>query len=365
MSERSAQTITRERKGLKVKTRKSSSTSEPLTAIFQDLSEHARDYFGQEGPLEFQILEHQQKRLSEIWRCAVSHNGWHTHIFIKMHKNPDHRDDRVLQFCATEFDILKELYAAFAPYEQFGVVRPVAFYPREMITITEEKAGDNLYNLLQKQSHRLARHKSFRELERYCYLCGKWLRVFQKITSTGKTRHLEELGILANADERFRRWQALHLNQSLMRRVKADLQERIRRLTDRKVPISGQHGDFIPFNIIVNPNEVTLLDFPYYCEGTVYHDLARFCTVLITMAKKPQYSRRRMQRLVKNTLSGFAEYADFDPDIFGVYLRYNMIDWVLWDEWLNRGDRKNRFWRRRVKSFYENCFRNFDHYAIA
>ena len=340
------------------------SLTEPLIGVFEDLSKHSLNYFGQQGPLQFQILEFKQKRLSDIWRCAVSSNGWQTRIYIKLHKNPDHQKDRVLQFCATEFEVLKKLHKAFADYEGFGVVRPVAFYPREMITITEEKTGANLYDILQKQGHRLASRKRFQQLEKYCYRCGQWLHLFQALTQTGKTVALRDMQILQNALERFQRWENLNLKKSLLKRVQNDLQQRLNRLAQQPVLLSGQHGDFIPFNVIVNANEITLLDFPYYTVGTVYHDLARFCTVLITMAKKPLFSRRRMLRLVKAIIAGFAEKAKFDIDIFRIYLLYNMVDWVLWDEWLNNTETKNGFWQKKVQAFYENWFRNFDRYAI-
>ncbi|RMD99138.1 MAG: hypothetical protein D6814_06130 [Calditrichaeota bacterium] len=328
-----------------------------LNKVLDELARDPEKYFQFAGPVEFIPLRHLTKRLSEIWRYAVRGPNGAINIYIKIHKNPDHSLNEVREFSKTEYEVLQNLHQKFIPFKQYGVVKPIAFFPEYLVTITEEVEGDNLFVYLKKYAHFLGRREQFKLLKHYCYISGGWLRAFEKVTLTNQRRRLDQLGLLDEAKRNLRRWDRIGIDQNLKARVWAFIHQQIEKYGAEELQISGQHGDFIPFNVIAKPNRVTVLDFPYFDHGTVYHDLARFCTVLLTMSKNPFYPPARKKELVKSIIEGYAEEGDFNARVFRLFLVLNMVDWITWEEWFQSSLGLKRLFSGWVMKFYEKWFR--------
>ena len=287
-----------------------------LNSVLEDLRSDPERYFKFQSAPHFKLLERQKRRLSDIWKYLANSNGNNRYIYIKIHKNPEHKLERIREFCDNEFEILSKLDKAFDAHLNHSVVKVLGYFPEYLTIVTEEVKGENLFLLLKKRSHLLASREEFGKLSKYCYNCGEWLSIFQSLTKTNRKKKLSEFRLLEKTVEDLERLGALGLNLKNQDQTLRYMEERLKKLGDVIIEISGQHGDFIPFNALVKLNKTAFLDFPYFTEGSVYHDLARFCTVLVTMSKNPIYRLKDMDELMTSFLDGFQQNSKLVHDIF-------------------------------------------------
>ncbi len=329
-----------------------------LEFVLNELTENYSKYFEVDAKPTFSLLEHQSKRLSEILKYELCVNGnKQRNIYIKIQRNPDHKRERIEEFCIAEFETLRRLHTAFKKYPRFSVIKPIACFLEYWVTVTEEAQGENLFNILKSHGRIFSERARFEQLREYCHSCGEWLGIFHIVTAQNRTKNLAELGLWDGTIEDFQRWKLLGIDNKIQMEILAYLEQQLATLGSKEVSISGQHGDFIPFNIIVKPGEVFVLDFPYYTEGTTYNDLARFCAVLITMPKNWLYRYDDMEKLKRTFLEGYSKQnVDFSYDIFRLFFIRNMTNWLSWEKSLIANSLLQKLISKRVISFYLDWF---------
>jgi len=204
----------------------------------------------------------------------------------------------------------------------------------------------------------LQQKEEFEQLKRYCHSCGEWLQTFQNITDTHKTLKLREVGLIERITEDFRRWNLLSIKSKTQSRILNYLEEKIEEFGSEEIPIIGQHGDFIPFNVIAGNKQTIVLDFPYYRDGPVYEDLARFYAVLITMPKNIIYRYRDMKTLTEAFLEGYKrDKTGFSSEIFRLFLIKNMVNWLSWERSVITKGLVNGLISKRVIAYYMQWFK--------
>jgi hypothetical protein len=206
-----------------------------------------------------------------------------------------------------EFEILKQLHHRFQSIEGCAVPYPVAVFPQEETFIMEYVEG----NLLSKQLDD-ARYwglpSRFNELERSYFLLGKWLNHFQTVTGIEYGGYEIFSDLFARCDIRLQAiadCPALSCSKEFVSRTLRYLKEQSLAVSDNGIPISGRHGDFGDWNIMVNAGKVTVFDFLGYAKEPIAYDVLKVLTRLQALKLNPLYNPFRIDRLQAQFLKGY------------------------------------------------------------
>jgi colanic acid/amylovoran biosynthesis glycosyltransferase len=148
---------------------------------------------------------------------------------------------------------------------------------------------------------------------------GRWLRYMQDIAHFDSDgRHLltalvlnalEDLELVAAADRTVRRRREEIANR--LRSLEA-------RVSDRPMPVVGQHGDYWPGNIFIGGRKVQVIDFEGYREGLPLDDVAYFLLQLKAFYSYPILGRP-YDALARAFLDGAGVTAD-DRDALQLFV---------------------------------------------
>lgn len=205
-----------------------------------------------------------------------------------------------------EFNILNRLYDRYLEVAHCAVPRPVAMLPEIDSLIMEFVDGHLLENDL-RYVHYFADRSRFKALQGHFYHCGRWLRYFQKFTGYRCAGPEAVQHIYMHCQDRLRM-----IEESGDRRCPRDLRERVTELLDthiqtlstKEVLVTGRHGDFGPWNIIVDTSGVTVFDFYGFQYGPVPVDVLKMLVFIERLRHAIPNSPRRVESLRERFLAG-------------------------------------------------------------
>ena len=208
-----------------------------------------------------------------------------------------------------EYDILRKLHTGLETVEGCFVPRPLVVVPEIETYVMEYVEGDLFVDLL-KQVRYFAPRAGLRCLQRHFFLCGRWLKHFQSITGVsvantdvlqktieGCERLLKQIEQTANG----------HCPSCLRNRVMGDLEENMNRLSGDELLVAGRHGDFGPWNMIVNDRGITVIDFLGYDQDLVALDVLKILVCLDKETRSLTSSPKRVASLRTRFLEGYGE----------------------------------------------------------
>jgi len=85
------------------------------------------------------------------------------------------------------------------------------------------------------------------------------------------------------------------------------LHSQLSELSDEEISVAGRHGDFGPWNILVTPHEVTVLDFLGYQDDPLAIDILKMLVCLEDEKKCLTSSKWRIEALCKSFLEGYGQ----------------------------------------------------------
>lgn len=213
---------------------------------------------------------------------------------------------------AVEFDILQRLHTAFEGIENCFVPRPVLVIPERDTYVMDYVEGEVLSDLHRALRHFYARDKFLALSQQYIY-CGKWLRHFQKTTGIRRAGAEAFSKVIERCDHRLR-WieetGGTSCPAGFSSRIKRFLDEMLSRIEDNSVPVCGRHSDFGPWNMIAGSKGLTVIDFVGYAEDPLAVDPLQILIHLEDEEAGLTISRRRVQVLRENFLSGYGTGLD-------------------------------------------------------
>ncbi len=331
-----------------------------LNFVLKELQENYKKYFDFHEKPKIIPVKYLERTNSYVWKCDINCNDSKRGIYIKVYKKKRFTDEKILHFCNTEFKTLKSLYEAFKGYSTYSVVKPLAFFPEHLVVISEETGGELLSNYIKKDAHFLSGKQKFKRLKEYCFFSGEWLRIFHMLTSRNQKK-ISELDMLSYIIEDSPSWEKLGISPIVKNQIILYFEQKLSILGEEFVPMSVQHGDFMPFNILISPNKIVVFDFPYSKNDTVYYDVGRFCSTLLSYPKNPFYTFNSMKKLMYSFIDGYKNHEKtFSCEILKLYLIYNMINYLKWEKALSGNTLFQKFYSMRVIPFYlkwlqKNC----------
>ncbi len=216
-----------------------------------------------------------------------------------------------------EFGVLSNLWKAFERIQDLTVPKPILLLPEHEVYVMEYVEGDMLVNYFRSVRH-LQPRRSLHPLVRHYHQMGEWLRHFQSFTRSGyKGREglgevLERCSLVA---DRISKKKDGRIPPDFAPRILARLQQLGELITSDEVPCCGWHHDFGPWNMIVDKERLTVIDFLGYSIGPAAMDPIK---VLISLHDESVYltnSKNRILKLRENFLAGYAPVPDVPSEV--------------------------------------------------
>ena len=268
------------------------------------------------------LLEQEKKRLMDLEILNISHRPFSILAFLKVRTSIDSQKmvmkttvHHPVNIAVTkqenqsvvEYNILRYLYPRFEKIEKCSVPRPILILPEIETYLMGFVEGELLVDDF-RYSRYLSSRNGFQLLKEYYYHCGRWLKHFKEFTGIryGGAETLN--GVVERCNYRLELIEALsdpRCPKNLREKVMGYLYGQLSQLKGEKISVSGCHGDFGSWNILVGPAGVSVIDFLGYGEDPFPVDLLKMLMSFEDGKKYLIYNPRRIEGLRKSFLEGF------------------------------------------------------------
>jgi hypothetical protein len=252
------------------------------------------------------------RRLSDVAEITLAFPDTSLRLFVKAHRKPGSPVERVRAKAQLEFDMLRQLHERFSTTPGYDVVRPIAFFPGEMVVVTEAARGENLHGLIKRQARGWPPAGRIDALRARCRMAGVWLRHFQAFTRVERTASLPADGIMEQLHADLRACVAAGLRPAVAQRLAEFCADQLESDGARRFPVVGEHPDYTPDNVLCSSDSVTVLDFTSFRLGCASSDVARFLAALAFLGKNPLYRPATIRTLADAFLGGYG-WQDLGP----------------------------------------------------
>ena len=207
-----------------------------------------------------------------------------------------------------EFNILRDLYPHFVDIPSCSVPRPILVDSAIEAYVMEYVPGDLLVDLF-KFCRYFAPQSEMKKIIEVWRNCGQWLKKFQEFTGIYATDDQEFIdGVIARAQQRLSLINNLNdsrVPEDFMDVVSKSLYRQLERLGGQRILVSGRHGDFIPLNMIVNKEGITVIDFLGYRHEPIAVDVLKVLVCLYDEMRSVTASSHRVELLTEAFLDGY------------------------------------------------------------
>jgi Ser/Thr protein kinase RdoA (MazF antagonist) len=111
-------------------------------------------------------------------------------------------------------------------------------------------------------------------------------------------------------------------------RLLAFVEDRVHATRTGEYPVTGEHPDFQPDNILVAPGTVTVIDFTSFRHGSAFSDPARFLASLAFLGKHPLYRSGTLDAMAAAFLDGYGWPPERRDPALDLYLVRFMVQAV-------------------------------------
>lgn len=205
-----------------------------------------------------------------------------------------------------EFATLQVLQRIFADTPDLGVPLPLALSSEDEMSITEEVTGTQLEDA-HKSTRRFWPTTGLHELELHYRRLGRWLAHFQARTRTDAVGDAPVGHIVRRLETRLGLIQDLRpeMGERIAARLAPVLPGLLQGTLRGPMPLAARHGDFGPWNVIVERDRLTVLDL-FGCDiDPVPVDVLKILVDLEVERTSLTVDPRRIQRLRRAFLEGY------------------------------------------------------------
>lgn len=261
-------------------------------------------------PGKIVLLGKSHRAYSTIYRLQVeSAEGQPPRIvYTKVYKlSPRHRDNpaKPRAKLKNEFETAQKLQAHLNGSRQFAAVKPIACYLDLLTIVTEDAQGDPLADALESSCKLWHDSSKLEDVLVACRRAGEALAAIQRATIESQKYNPFEL--LEYVDIRLQRLVEgeAPFSESDRKHVLKFLENAIARVPADQLEQCGCHGDYAPFNVLVGPAGVTVMDFATFKIGSIYNDVAYFHHRVEGYLHKPSFNVEAIHRVQNAFLTGY------------------------------------------------------------
>jgi hypothetical protein len=292
---------------------------------FYQLRKNADKYFGAQAVLSIDPVSLMHGRHSDILKAKVTFKAGSLNICMKRVKIRGDVPERRRNFekrIENEYAAATMIYESFKQHSKdYNCVKPIACFPEDLMLIMEECPGEPFMRLMSTGAKFWPAFGTREALSRYCYLSGKWLKIFQESTIKRDGR-LDVEKLVQYIDVRLQKLvgrSAIPFSEKLRSRILTFLEAKISQVPTGELTIAGVTGDFVPANVLVDRDRVAVLDFGMFNYGSILQDLAQYYQHIEFFRQKPVYRPAVISELQKTFLRGYDSAFDSDKVLFGVF----------------------------------------------
>lgn len=247
---------------------------------------------------------------SEIYEIAlVPEKRWILKVHRPVGATPEEITQRGKKCAEQEYRVLSFLWREFSHRStRLAVPQPLDYFPEQGALVVEKCPGEKLSQSL-RWARWLPTTSRRRRLCQQVKMCGQWLALLHEITQ----RSGDPSGIYRRIEREFygnlQLCQALGLDSALARQIAAWFEQKRTIAFTGNHLIVGHHGDFGPYNVLVSPEKVTVIDFEGWREGILYEDLCYFLSLIEAIPSR-HLSRKLAQEITESFLGGYGQPLD-------------------------------------------------------
>lgn len=270
------------------------------------------------------ILGRIERPGSQVWRGRGEIQGRPRDLVVKVLRSLRPEDEAACprrERVGREFEALRTLHRALAPWPDLSVPEPVACLPEHLALVLEARRGETLSSLILRRARSFSRRSDWEDITRGFRAAGNWLARVQDL-SRERRDCLNPDDLAAYNEVRLRRLAAMGcLSRALAARVREETERLCRAIREgHERAVTLAHGDFCPGNILLDGGTVVVLDFTMVGRGSVLEDLT-YCyehieRFLSRSVDRPLFRRPVIRRLQNALLEGYRPGMDIASPLF-------------------------------------------------
>jgi hypothetical protein len=292
----------------------------------QQLAASSLDLLGASS-VRFEPLALTERPFSHVLRVRTWCDGRPLIHFFKRFKLLGPGADQAIlmrERVAGEFSTTSRIHGLMRQCPGAGTIKPVAYFPDELVIVTEEAAGQTLTEVLESAAWR-PQPEVVKSLEQTMERVGAWIRSFQEVTPVEGRFSLR--GMRDYLDARLMKLvrNSARFDAANRRAVLAAFDQISARVAEPALDLVSIHADLAPGNILIDGGNVTVLDFARSSVGGRCHDVSRMYTQLTFLCAKPKFTRRVISRLQQALLRGFDPALLHEEPLFQIFCLQHTI----------------------------------------
>ena len=233
---------------------------------------------------------------------------------------------RAEQSIQDEFLTLQKLQSVLGQPLCRTIPRPLLSLQKERTIAFSVVPGVSFDKLLRRDANALMGWLNIignGKLRGYAVRIGEWLKAFHDATSTGD-QMLDSSQFSSEFDSLLARCEQLGFSSSALKAVREAALSLSAQSSASTLPAAGSHGDFLPQNVLLDHGQAGVIDFASFSPSApIYADVAHFVGYLAILARKPLYSRKAVEAVARQFLSGYNR--TLERNVLRLYLARSVL----------------------------------------
>jgi glycosyltransferase involved in cell wall biosynthesis len=254
---------------------------------------------------QLEFVRRLEGRHSQLIEYRARSNGKEATLVVKhITKFRTQADaEEVLQ---REYSALQDVRSRGPALEE-SLPAPLAILLEARAIAFNKLPGAPLSEILKREANRLTGGLHREEICQVAGQVGKWLRQFHETTRHPSIRYESRL-YLAQLSDQLERCTSGGLERTAAQGIWKLAALTSRRLDGQPVAAAARQGDFIPQNILVDQDRISVVDFENFNEwDVIYEDLGAFVAYLAMLGGSPAYSKATLEAMARSFLSGYGD----------------------------------------------------------